>query len=119
MEYLPFSSLDKSKGSFEEIIERYLGFIYNISLKFYSKRCLCTYEAFAFCNESLRNRVLLRSREIKIGKYDNLSDVAEQHRLQSLEKAKVTQWLCFTPPSTITNVKDVSKKLLLQALEHR
>ncbi|KAK2353328.1 nuclear pore complex protein [Trifolium repens] len=84
MEYLPFSSMDESKGSFEEIIER----------------------------------VLLRSREVKIGKYDNLSDVAEQHRLQSLEKAKVTQWLCFTPPSTITNVKDVSKKLLLQALEH-
>ncbi|KAL5062604.1 hypothetical protein RYX36_024341 [Vicia faba] len=84
MEYLPFSSMNESKGSFEDIIER----------------------------------VLLRSREIKIGKYDNLSDVAEQHRLQSLEKAKVIQWLCFTPPSTITNVKDVSKKLLLRALVH-
>ncbi|XP_073219812.1 nuclear pore complex protein NUP107 isoform X2 [Cicer arietinum] len=84
MEYLPFFSMDESKGSFEDIIER----------------------------------VLLRSREIKIGKYDDLSDVAEQHRLQSLQKAKVIQWLCFTPPSTITNVKDVSKKLLLRALIH-
>ncbi|XP_027907825.1 nuclear pore complex protein NUP107 [Vigna unguiculata] len=84
MEYLPFSSLDDSKGNFEDIIER----------------------------------ILLRSREIKAGKYDNLSDVAEQHRLQSLQKAKVIQWLCFTPPSTITNVKDVSKKLLVRALVH-
>jgi len=30
MEYLPFSSMDESKGCFEDIIERYLGFIYNI-----------------------------------------------------------------------------------------
>ncbi|AET01826.2 putative nuclear pore protein 84/107 [Medicago truncatula] len=70
------------------------------------------------CFEDIIERVLLRSREIKIGKYDNLSDVAEQHRQQSLEKAKVIQWLCFTPPSTIANVKDVSKKLLLRALIH-
>ncbi|XP_027335081.1 nuclear pore complex protein NUP107 isoform X1 [Abrus precatorius] len=70
------------------------------------------------CFEDIIERILLRSREIKVGKYDNLSDVAEQHRLQSLQKAKVIQWLCFTPPSTITNVKDVSKKLLLRALVH-
>ncbi|KAI4355403.1 hypothetical protein L6164_004182 [Bauhinia variegata] len=84
MEYLPFSPVDDSKGSFEEIIER----------------------------------ILLRSREIKVAKYDKLSDVAEQHRLQSLQKAKVIQWLCFTPPSTITNIEEVSKKLLLRALAH-
>ncbi|KAL9368722.1 hypothetical protein Peur_039921 [Populus x canadensis] len=84
MEYLPFSSEDDSKGSFEEIIER----------------------------------ILLRSREVKGGKYDKSSDVAEQHRLQSLEKATSIQWLCFTPPSTITNVKEVSVKLLLRALTH-
>lgn len=65
------------------------------------------------------NRVLSRSREIKVGKYDKSSEVAEQHRLQSLQKAMVIQWLCFTPPSTITNVKDVSIKLLLRALVHR
>ncbi|XP_057455040.1 nuclear pore complex protein NUP107 isoform X2 [Lotus japonicus] len=68
--------------------------------------------------EDIIESVLMRSREIKVGKYDSLSDVAEQHRLQSLQKAKVIQWLCFTPPSTITNVKDVSKKLLLRALVH-
>ncbi|KAH7547049.1 hypothetical protein FEM48_Zijuj01G0265900 [Ziziphus jujuba var. spinosa] len=84
MEYLPFSSGDDSKGSFEEIIER----------------------------------VLIRSREIKVVKFKKLSDVAEQHRLQSLQKAMVIQWLCFTPPSTITNVKDASTKLLLRALIH-
>ncbi|VVA20711.1 PREDICTED: nuclear pore [Prunus dulcis] len=84
MEYLQFSPVDNSKGSFEEIVER----------------------------------VLSRSREIKVGKYDKLSDVAEQHRLQSLPKAMVIQWLCFTPPSTITNVEDVSTKLLLRALMH-
>ncbi|KAF3451998.1 hypothetical protein FNV43_RR08094 [Rhamnella rubrinervis] len=84
MEYLPFSSGDDSKGSFEEIIER----------------------------------VLLRSREIKGGMHEKLSDVSEQHRLQSLQKAMVIQWLCFTPPSTIANVKDASTKLLLRALIH-
>ncbi|XP_048234183.1 nuclear pore complex protein NUP107 [Ricinus communis] len=84
MEYLPFSSEDDSKGSFEEIIER----------------------------------ILSRSREIRVGKYDKSSEVAEQHRLQSLQKAMAIQWLCFTPPSTIENVKDVSFKLLLRALMH-
>ncbi|KAF7814004.1 nuclear pore complex protein NUP107 [Senna tora] len=84
MEYLPFSTVDDSKASFEDIIER----------------------------------ILSRSREIKVGKYDKLTNVAEQHRLQSLQKAKVIQWLCFTPPSTITNVKDVSERLLLRALVH-
>lgn len=68
--------------------------------------------------EEIIERVLSRSREIKVGKYDKSSEVAEQHRLQSLQKAMVIQWLCFTPPSTITNVKDVSIKLLLRALVH-
>ncbi|XP_057976190.1 nuclear pore complex protein NUP107 [Malania oleifera] len=84
IEYLPFSPLDDSKGSFEEIIER----------------------------------VLSRSREIKLGKYDKSSDVVEQHRLQSLQKSMVIQWLCFTPPSSINDVQVVSAKLLLQALRH-
>ncbi|CAK7356483.1 unnamed protein product [Dovyalis caffra] len=69
--------------------------------------------------EEIIERILSRSREIKVGKYDKSSDVAEQHRLQSLEKATVIQWLCFTPPSTITDVKEVSMKLLLRALTHR
>ncbi|EOY27316.1 Nuclear pore complex protein Nup107 isoform 1 [Theobroma cacao] len=68
--------------------------------------------------EEIIERILSRSRETKVGKYDESSDVAEQHRLQSLQKALVVQWLCFTPPSTIANVKDVSAKLLLQALIH-
>lgn len=84
IEYLQFSPLDNSKGSFEEIVER----------------------------------VLSRSREIKVSQYDKLSGVAEQHRLQSLQKAMVIQWLCFTPPSTITNVEDVGRKLLMRALIH-
>ncbi|KAM7254636.1 hypothetical protein ACFE04_004016 [Oxalis oulophora] len=68
--------------------------------------------------EEIIERVLSRSREMKVGKYDKPSDVAEQHRLQSLQKAMVIQWLCFTPPSTIDNVKSISTKLLQRALVH-
>ncbi|RVX17142.1 Nuclear pore complex protein NUP107 [Vitis vinifera] len=68
--------------------------------------------------EEIMDSVLSRSREIKLGKYDKSSDVAEQHRLQSLQKAMAIQWLCFTPPSTITDAKAVSVKLLLRALIH-
>lgn len=85
MEYLPFSSRDDTKASFEDIMER----------------------------------VLTRSRETKISKYDGKSsDVAEQHRLQSLQKAMVIQWLCFTPPSTISDFEIISAKLLMRALVH-
>lgn len=68
--------------------------------------------------EEIIERILSRSREIKAEKHDESSDVAEQHRLQSLQKALVIQWLCFTPPLTINNVKDISAKLLLRALIH-
>ncbi|MBA0650451.1 hypothetical protein Goklo_017869 [Gossypium klotzschianum] len=69
--------------------------------------------------EEIIERLLSRSRETKAGKFDETSDVVEQHRLQSLQKALVVQWLCFTPPSTITDVKDISAKLLMRALIHR
>ncbi|CAL5379496.1 unnamed protein product [Camellia sinensis] len=62
--------------------------------------------------------VLSRSQEIKAGKYDKSSDITEQHRLQSLQKAMVIQWLCFTPPSTINDAQASSAKLLLRALLH-
>ncbi|XP_038898414.1 nuclear pore complex protein NUP107 [Benincasa hispida] len=68
--------------------------------------------------EEIIESVLSRSRETKIGTSDKLSDAVEQHRLQSLQKAMVVQWVCFTPPSTIANVKDVSTKLLLRGLAH-
>ncbi|XP_075087245.1 nuclear pore complex protein NUP107 isoform X1 [Nicotiana tabacum] len=68
--------------------------------------------------EEIIERVLSRSREIGVGKYDNETDVAEQHRLQSLQKALVIQWLCFTPPSTVNNSRSVSMKLLFRALTH-
>ncbi|CAF2155212.1 unnamed protein product [Brassica napus] len=35
-----------------------------------------------------------------------------------LQKAITIQWLCFTPPSTIKDVKDVTSKLLLRSLMH-
>ncbi|CAL5379620.1 unnamed protein product [Camellia sinensis] len=63
-------------------------------------------------------RVLSRCREIKPGKYDKSSNVAEQHQLQSLQKAMVIQWLCFTPPSTINDAQASSAKLLPRALLH-
>ncbi|GFY97219.1 hypothetical protein Acr_11g0015250 [Actinidia rufa] len=68
--------------------------------------------------EEIIERVLSRSREIKPGKYDKSCDVAEQHRMQSLQKAMVVQWLCFSPPSTITDAEAVSAKLLFRALLH-
>ncbi|KAL0429947.1 UNVERIFIED_CONTAM: Nuclear pore complex protein [Sesamum radiatum] len=68
--------------------------------------------------EEIIERVLSRSREIGAGKYDKSSDVAEQHRLQSLQKAIVIQWLCFTPPSTINDARAVTGKLVLRALMH-
>ncbi|OWM86025.1 hypothetical protein CDL15_Pgr027251 [Punica granatum] len=68
--------------------------------------------------EEIIERVLSRSRETKLGKYDDASDIAEQHRLQSLQKAMAIQWLCFTPPSTIAEVEAVCSKLLLRALMH-
>ncbi|GMH17570.1 hypothetical protein Nepgr_019411 [Nepenthes gracilis] len=66
----------------------------------------------------IMERVLSRSRETKLGKYDRSSDVVEQHRLQSLEKAVVVQWLCFTPPPSIDDGQAVRAKLLLLALMH-
>ncbi|KAL7603921.1 nuclear pore complex protein NUP107 [Lactuca sativa] len=89
IEYLPFSPGDDSNASFEK-------------------------GSF----EEIIERVLSRSREVKVGKYDMSSDVAEQFRLHSLEKAMVIQWLCFTPPSTINNAIAVGIKLLIRALIH-
>ncbi|XP_076889384.1 nuclear pore complex protein NUP107-like isoform X2 [Bidens hawaiensis] len=68
--------------------------------------------------EEIVERVLSRSREVKAGKADVSSDVAEQCRLKGLEKAMVVQWLCFTPPSTITDATRVSSELLHRALMH-
>jgi hypothetical protein len=62
-------------------------------------------------------RVLSRSRDTKSSK--NNVDVAEHHRLQSLEKAMVIQWLCFSPPSTIKDFQGISVMLLVKALMHR
>ncbi|TVU23912.1 hypothetical protein EJB05_26300 [Eragrostis curvula] len=85
VEYLPFSSLESSKASFEEIIER----------------------------------VLSRSRQTKPKKYDeDFSDIAQQYHLQSLQKATVIQWLCFTPPSSIPGFEIITGKLLIRALMH-
>ncbi|XP_071731961.1 nuclear pore complex protein NUP107 isoform X2 [Rutidosis leptorrhynchoides] len=68
--------------------------------------------------EEIIERVLSRSREVKLGKYDGTTEVAEQCRLRSLQKATVIQWLCFTPPSTINDSVRVGTKLLLRALMH-
>ncbi|XP_042452752.1 nuclear pore complex protein NUP107-like isoform X1 [Zingiber officinale] len=71
------------------------------------------------CFEEIIEKVLLRSRETKPNKYDGkLSDVVEQLRLQSLQKATVIQWLCFSPPSTIRHFEIINAKLLTRALLH-
>ncbi|KAL8230247.1 hypothetical protein R6Q57_000025 [Mikania cordata] len=89
IEYLPFSPGDYVDGGFEK-------------------------GSF----EEIIERVLSRSREVKVEKADLSSKVAEQCRLQSFEKAMVIQWLCFTPPSTINDATRVGSKLLHRALMH-
>ncbi|KAK6914661.1 Nuclear pore protein 84/107 [Dillenia turbinata] len=66
--------------------------------------------------EEIIERVLSRSRETKLVKFDKSVDVAEQHRLQSLQKATAIQWLCFSPPSTVNDVEVTGAKLLVRAL---
>ncbi|CAL5379480.1 unnamed protein product [Camellia sinensis] len=90
-------------------------FVHMMELRLNSR---CAYDSKGSFEEIVE-RVLSRSREIKPGKYDKSFDVAEQHRLQSLQKAMVIQWLCFTPPSTINDAQASSAKLLLRALLHR
>lgn len=101
-----------------------LRLIASVHVKYKLFLCAIEYLPFSPGDESrgsfkeIIKRVLLRSREIKPGKYDSSADVAEQHRLQSLDKAMVLQWLCFTPPSTVDDVDTVSAWLLLRALMH-
>ncbi|CAO2142575.1 unnamed protein product [Urochloa humidicola] len=71
------------------------------------------------CFEEIIERVLSRSRQTKPSKYDeDFSDVAHQHHLQSLQKAMVIQWLCFTPPPSIPDFQMITGKLLIRALMH-
>ncbi|CAO2149935.1 unnamed protein product [Urochloa humidicola] len=76
-------------------------------------------DASKACFEEIIERVLSRSRQTKPSKYDeDLSDVAHQHHLQSLQKAMVIQWLCFTPPPSIPDFQMITGKLLIRALMH-
>jgi len=76
-------------------------------------------DASKACFEEIIERVLSRSRQTKPSKYDeDFSDVAHQHHLQSLQKAMVIQWLCFTPPSSIPDFQMITGKLLIRALVH-
>ncbi|KAG2563842.1 hypothetical protein PVAP13_8KG368602 [Panicum virgatum] len=76
-------------------------------------------DASKACFEEIIERVLSRSRQTKPSKYDeDFSDVAHQHHLQSLQKAMVIQWLCFTPPPSIPNFQMITGKLLIRALMH-
>ncbi|KAF8666001.1 hypothetical protein HU200_054090 [Digitaria exilis] len=71
------------------------------------------------CFEEIIERVLSKSRQTKPSKYDeDFSDVAHQHHLQSLQKAIVIQWLCFTPPPSIPDFQMITGKLLIRALMH-
>lgn len=71
------------------------------------------------CFEDIIERILSRSREIRTSKNDGKpSDVAEQCRLESHQKAMAVQWLCFTPPTTISDFDVIRAKLLTRALMH-
>ncbi|KAF8672984.1 hypothetical protein HU200_049052 [Digitaria exilis] len=72
------------------------------------------------CFEEIIERVLSKSRQTKPSKYEeDFSDVAHQHHLQSLQKAMIIQWLCFTPPPSIPDFQMITGKLLIRALMHR
>ncbi|CAN6373285.1 unnamed protein product [Urochloa humidicola] len=76
-------------------------------------------DASKACFQEIIERVLSRSRQTKPSKYDeDFSDVAHQHHLQSLQKAMVIQWLCFTPPPSIPDFEMITGKLLIRALMH-
>ncbi|XP_062182499.1 nuclear pore complex protein NUP107 [Phragmites australis] len=76
-------------------------------------------DASKACFEEIIERVLSRSRQTKSSKYEeDFSDVAQQHHLQSLQKAMVIQWLCFTPPPSIPDFQMITGKLLIRALMH-
>ncbi|KAJ1276589.1 hypothetical protein BS78_05G226100 [Paspalum vaginatum] len=76
-------------------------------------------DASKACFEEIIERVLSRSRQTKPNKYDEeFSDVAHQHHLQSLQKAMIIQWLCFTPPPSIPDFQMITGKLLMRALMH-
>nr|CAB3490441.1 unnamed protein product [Digitaria exilis] len=71
------------------------------------------------CFEEIIERVLSKSRQTKPSKYEeDFSDVAHQHHLQSLQKAMIIQWLCFTPPPSIPDFQMITGKLLIRALMH-
>ncbi|KAF3792303.1 Nuclear pore complex protein [Nymphaea thermarum] len=71
------------------------------------------------CFGDILERVLSRSREIICNKSGgNSHNAMEQHQLQTIRKAMVVQWLCFTPPSTINGCEEIKAKLLKLALTH-
>lgn len=71
------------------------------------------------CVSNILRRVLSRSREVK-QKARNLKveDVEEYHQQESLQKAVVVQWLCFTPPAHLENAKQLCVELLARAVQH-
>ncbi|XWS18791.1 hypothetical protein CRYUN_Cryun32bG0075200 [Craigia yunnanensis] len=94
--------------------------IYNSSYLFLVLSCIAFVSS---CGNSLhfKYKIFLSAMEyLPFSQGDDLKGSFEEiiERLQSLQKALVVQWLCFTPPSTITDVKDFSVKLLLQAFIH-
>lgn len=76
-------------------------------------------EASKGCVSEILDRVLMRSREVKPStRHVKTEDPGEQHREGCLEKATTVQWLCFTPPSTISDSELVKAELLARALQH-
>ncbi|GLJ31305.1 hypothetical protein SUGI_0628000 [Cryptomeria japonica] len=71
------------------------------------------------CVSDILERVLIRSREVRPGtRHMKAEDAGEQHRLESLEKATAVQWLCLTPPASISDSELLKAELLARALQH-
>ncbi|KAG2563843.1 hypothetical protein PVAP13_8KG368602 [Panicum virgatum] len=104
---------------FVEMMELSLHTMYKLFLSAVEYLPFSSGDASKACFEEIIERVLSRSRQTKPSKYDeDFSDVAHQHHLQSLQKAMVIQWLCFTPPPSIPNFQMITGKLLIRALMH-
>lgn len=71
------------------------------------------------CVSNIVNRILSRSREIRREIRDVKHDDAEDYlRERNLQKAVAVQWLCFAPPSVLSNSEELRAELLTQALQH-
>eukprot|EP00250_Pteridium_aquilinum_P018743 c24191_g1_i1 orf=1363-4599(-) len=71
------------------------------------------------CVSNILDRLLGRSRDAKAKiRHFKVEEVEEHYRQESLQKAVVVQWLCFTPPSSLENAEQLRVELLARAAQY-